>query len=348
MSQAGLRKRGFTLIELLVVIAIIGVLIALLLPAVQSAREAARRAQCTNNLKQIALAMHNYESANGAFPPAKIYSAGTTTTSNDPGGQGLVLNTTAFVMILNYIEQGAMSNAYNFMLPSCPATNSGVNMNPVGGPASYLANTTVTSSVMAAYLCPSDTDPYGPRNPSTPVVTAGAYNGFRSQRSNYVLPCGRYYETYSAAFLPGRPTDGGVFSGSDGSTTIAAIRDGTSNTTLVLETKIEKTNAAYGAYWGQGLWTSTHALVYNSVVGGTSYSANWTSTMPNGPATILQVNPNPKRLGYAWSIGSRHSGGVNTAMADGSVKFIKDSINGSIWFGLNTISGGEVISSDSF
>lgn len=350
MTRVGVRRRGFTLIELLVVIAIIGVLIALLLPAVQSAREAARRAQCTNNLKQMGLAMHNYESANGAFPPAKIYSATTSgiTATNDVGGAGFVLNTTAFTLILNYIEQGAMSNAYNFMLPSCPATNAGVNMTPVGGAASYLANTTVTSSVLAAYLCPSDSDPYGPRNPSTASVTNGPYNGFRSQRSNYILPCGRYYEAYNGRTLNGRPADGGVFAGSDLSTTIAAIRDGTSNTTLVLETKFEKTNRDYGAYWGQGLWTSTHAIVYNSVVGGTSYSSNWASTMPNGAATLAQVNPNPKRLGYAWSIGSRHSGGVNTAFADGSVKFIKDSINGSIWFGINTISGGEIISSDSF
>ena len=105
------KQRGFTLIELLVVIAIIAVLIALLLPAVQAAREAARRAQCTNNLKQMGLAFHNYLSANNALPPAKIYS-GSCSYSN--GGQGLVLNTTAFVLILNYMEQLPLANAYNF------------------------------------------------------------------------------------------------------------------------------------------------------------------------------------------------------------------------------------------
>jgi prepilin-type N-terminal cleavage/methylation domain-containing protein len=111
-------RRGFTLIELLVVIAIIGVLIALLLPAVQSAREAARRAQCTNNMKQIGLAMHNYESANKALPPPKIRS-GTCQyayVSGDPGGT--ILNTTAFSMILGYMEQTAQHNAYNFMQAS--------------------------------------------------------------------------------------------------------------------------------------------------------------------------------------------------------------------------------------
>ena len=346
MSGREVRKGGFTLIELLVVIAIIAVLIALLLPAVQAAREAARRSQCVNNMKQIGLAMHNYESSNGSFPPAKIYSAGTTSNANDPGKQGLVLNTTAFTMILSFLEQGTMAAAYNFQVPSCPATNSGVNTTPVGGQTSYLANTTVTSSVLASYMCPSDTD-IGPANLNP--LNSGAYAGYRSQRSNYVLPCGRYYETYNALSLSSRPADGGVFAGSDNCTTIANIKDGTSNTALAFESRTEKTNKSYGAYWGQGLWTSTHALVYdNNPLNTSSYSVNWSSTLPNGSATVAQFSNNPRRLGYAWSISSQHSGGVNVTFGDGSVKFIKNSINPSTWFALTTIANGEVVSSDAF
>ena len=146
--------RGFTLIELLVVIAIIAVLIALLLPAVQAAREAARRSQCINNLKQIGLAMHNYVSSNGAFPPAKIFSGELTSASN-PGGQ--VLNTTAFTMILNYMEQTALYNAYNFSHASNGSgVGTGPNTNVVGSP---LVNTTVVGTMIAAYWCPSDAQP---------------------------------------------------------------------------------------------------------------------------------------------------------------------------------------------
>ncbi len=340
-------RRGFTLIELLVVIAIIAVLIALLLPAVQAAREAARRAQCTNNLKQMGLAMHNYESTNSSFPPAKLYSAGTTTTSNDPAGQGLVLNTTAFTMILSFMEQQPMYNAYNFSLPSCPSTNSGINVNVVGGPTSYLANTTVTSSNIASFLCPSDVV-LPPMNNGTVSTTVGAYNGANSARCSYLLPCTRYYETYNSRFLSSRPSDTAIFSGSDWSSTIAAIKDGTSNTILVHESRLEKTAVQYGGYWGQGLWTSTHALTYDPNPASASYSVNWSSTMPNNPATIAQVANNPRRLGYAWSISSQHPGGVNCAFADGTVRFVKNSINPSIWFAIQTMGNGETVSADSY
>ncbi len=345
-------RRGFTLIELLVVIAIIAVLIALLLPAVQAAREAARRAQCTNNLKQMGLAMHNYESSTSSFPPAKIFSATSGAMSaNDPGGQGLVLNTTAFVLILPYLEGGTLANAYNYNLPSCPAVNAAPNMTPVGGPTSYMANTTVTTATVAAFECPSDTLIGPPDTATTAATTAGPYNGYRPSRGNYLLPCTYYYEAYNGRNLGGaRPPLGGVFAGSDVGTKLANVTDGLSNTTLILESKQEKTEThnRYGPYWGQGLWTSTHALSYTPVVGAPGYSANWSATIPNGPATVAEFHPNPKRLGYAWSVSSRHPGGINAAFADGSVRFIKNSVNPLTWFNLNTIGGGEVISADSY
>jgi prepilin-type N-terminal cleavage/methylation domain-containing protein/prepilin-type processing-associated H-X9-DG protein len=336
-------RRGFTLIELLVVIAIIAVLIALLLPAVQAAREAARRSQCVNNMKQIGLAMHNYESSNGSFPPAKLYSAGTTTNANDPGGTGLVLNTTCFTMILNGLEQSSQFNAYNFSLPSCNSINSGVNTKPVGGAGTYLANTTVTCSVMAAYLCPSDITPTPYTNaPGTP----SPYPGNNAVRGSYLVCASQYYETYNPKTIATRPVDAAVFSGSDWSTTIASIKDGTSNTCMVGESRLEKTSTSYGAWWGQGLWTSTHALVYTPGTGSISY----TGTLPNAPALLTQVAAasNPRRLGYAWTLSSRHPGGLNMLFADGSVKFIKSSVNPFTWFALQTMAANEVISSDSY
>ena len=139
--RRNLGHRGFTLIELLVVIAIIAVLIALLLPAVQSAREAARRIQCVNNLKQIGLAMHNYHSANGCFPLGVAqYSI--------PGHPATAYNWDAWsghAMMLADIEQTAMYNACNFMLGNNAPNSYG-----------YYANSTVTSMRVSVFLCPSD------------------------------------------------------------------------------------------------------------------------------------------------------------------------------------------------
>src|SRR3954447_4227848 len=142
-SQRRPTLRGFTLIELLVVIAIIAVLISLLLPAVQSAREAARRAQCINNLKQMGLAMHNYHQATGSFPLAN------TLAYSDVGQQTDWGTWSAHAMMLPYMEQGPLYNACNF---SWDAWYQGSTNSWTGHPA----NTTVWRAIVGTFLCPSD------------------------------------------------------------------------------------------------------------------------------------------------------------------------------------------------
>ena len=145
------RARGFTLIELLVVIAIISMLIALLLPAVQSAREAARRIQCVNNLKQLGLGMHNYHESSNSFPSGDIRNVGYSLMPGHPCGNGIFTNcqnTPWFCLMLPYIEQGNLANSFNYQLGAEGPWN------PL--PMGFFANSTVGSTKIATFQCPSD------------------------------------------------------------------------------------------------------------------------------------------------------------------------------------------------
>ena len=340
-GRGGLAPRGFTLIELLVVIAIIAVLIALLLPAVQAAREAARRSQCVNNMKQIGLAMNSYEGTNSALPPAKIYSISEYGGANDPGGKGLVLNTTAFALILGYIEQSAMLNAYNFSLPSCPAVfTGGTNVNLVGGATSYLANTTVTTSVLNTFLCPSDTV-------QPPYTGTGLYGTSNAVRCSYLLTAARYSDLYNPNYwTSGRPLDEGIFSGNDFSNPLSAVKDGTSNTAMSGESPMLKVSTSYGGFWGQGSYGSTHAI---ALPPSPTSDPTYPGLMPNAPALVpSQVSSNPNRLLYQWVMGSKHPGGLNLLFADGSVHFIKNSISATTWYAIQTMRNNEVIDASSY
>ena len=361
-------RRGFTLIELLVVISIIAVLIALLLPAVQSAREAARRAQCTNNLKQLGLAVHNYHSSVNVIPALSMF----------PGGQYTltgVFSASWGIAILPYIEQSTLFSAYNFSAPAVVNTSTG------------FENTTVTYTQIATFLCPSENETI------RPALTA---------TTNYV---GNYggpgqINAYSGTIVPvGDPNviNGyGSSIGRVGPVTFESIRDGSSNTALFSErlhgtTSFPTAHPGPGANAKRGTFgvltstTSGHGSGVAGVnslvttckglpVGNTSlntdhigndlYATNpWFVTMvsynhvgaPNS-YTCLNTSAENSYVVMAQYAGpfsstpatSNHSGGVNVTMADGSVRFVKDSVALNIWQGVGTRQGKEIIASDAF
>jgi prepilin-type N-terminal cleavage/methylation domain-containing protein/prepilin-type processing-associated H-X9-DG protein len=371
--------RGFTLIELLVVISIIAVLIALLLPAVQSAREAARRAQCTNNLKQLGLALHNYISSTGALPP------GIDTTVTYPGTAPPydLAQWTAWspqALLLPYVEQGPLYNAANFYWNCCFASSQG-----------DATNSTIYLTRIAGFLCPSDglagqqninnyLGSIGPSTVSYPVDgnTTGV---FRVYNSNYL----------------------------SASVTLASITDGTSNTVAFGEALVgdyTKTNN----YRGNGMSGATDVPTVSGngtpIIAGNNAESDpksvllalqncnafWASpslaTCPGYHAcdyagmkqyggktwalgergqTLFNTIVPPNSKLYPWracrlsnclpcafdgmsfaNTNSNHPGGCNFAMTDGSVRFIKDSINMLTYESLGTRAGGEVISADSY
>jgi prepilin-type N-terminal cleavage/methylation domain-containing protein/prepilin-type processing-associated H-X9-DG protein len=350
-SQAK-RRSGFTLIELLVVIAIIAVLIALLLPAVQAAREAARRIQCVNNLKQLGLGAANYESANGSFPPA--YFANVTNFSIPI----LTPDAYIFVRLLPFIEQSAMYSAYNNSLPTVD-----------------VANLTIAVSAINTLQCPSDPIVTTPLNLASTTGTSFGISETWAQALGYysALPPGTWnqqltsYAPCSGAYPIGTPLIGiypvSLFDGNV-VTRIAQITDGLSNTIAFSEST-------------QG-WEPQSFRAANAET-----DDPWDT--PFGAGMTCEFAPNPKRyMSLSNSLtaadsesaaSSLHPGGVNCTFADGSVRFIKDSIsswqpnppsygpilgigiNGNtgasniplgVWQQLGTMAGGEIISSDSY
>lgn len=361
------RRTGFTLIELLVVIAIIGVLIALLLPAVQAAREAARRAQCTNNQKQLALAIMNYESANNVFPAQCMF---------PPPDLAIGWGPSWIVPILQFTEQAPLYNAYNFSFAPIWAGDTG-----------GLANTTVTYSRMSLLHCPSESDPDGrPRDPYDFTNYMGNYGGpgVYAPISGTIVPL-RNSLGYISSSLPGKY----------GPVSVASITDGTSNTSVISEKLHGRTTGntprnsidairtvfrpAGGVSFTSGAGGFAAAQQFVQLcksIPGTSYAIGsfgsgqvWAAGFPcyiitngyNHFGTPNQVScDNPSDIctscpssTYVRPMGSappssHHSGGVVAAFSDGSVHFIKDSIAMNTWWALGTRGNGEVISSNSY
>ncbi|OAI38694.1 hypothetical protein AYO40_01685 [Planctomycetaceae bacterium SCGC AG-212-D15] len=328
------RHRAFTLIELLVVIAIIGILIALLLPAVQKVREAANRMRCANNLKQMGIALHNYHAVFESFPPAKINSgsAGTYTASNSfYPNQVFIYNTTGFVLLLPYIEQDALFRQYDVTYPSSNSCWNTTNTLANGG--INAGNTAVVGERIRIYECPADKEPPVADEPGT-----GPYARSNARRSNYLFSCGKtndYSPTYSMTY-----SGSGAF-GTNGGAVLTKIGDGTSNTIAIGESKQDHTYSGYGPYWGSGTHTAVQGYV-GPVWAGTLPPDGFNVNFPWGRIVDGQTGQ-AGLLQYAWGFGSWHLGGANFVFCDGSVRFIPDSISFPVFQALNTVNGGEVV-----
>jgi prepilin-type N-terminal cleavage/methylation domain-containing protein/prepilin-type processing-associated H-X9-DG protein len=313
------RFRGFTLIELLVVIAIIGVLIALLLPAVQAAREAARRIQCTNNLKQIGIALHNYHDTHNAFAPGYLshwkQDGGDAGTAEDDIGHGWGWAS----QILPQLEQPAVFNAINFSLTM-----------------TYSANDTAQLLRFSTYLCPSD----GPKQLIPVRNQDNTATVYTVASANYV----GVYGTGEVGAAPGRG-DGMFFRNSRLS--FQNMTDGSSQTFMVGERSY---NLSYVTWTGRAIggWLFSTA----SFEGGTNTfnpDPEESFTMVIGPIGLEHGPRTPNHpMAHVEDYWSHHPGGVNFLFGDGSVRFIKDQISPKVYQALATRSGGEVVSADSY
>ena len=353
-----LRRGGFTLIELLVVIAIIGILVGLTLPAVQAAREAARRMQCANNLKQIGLALHAYHDAFGSLPTGRIMTYDPRFSGANPPCTSRIVDKSFLVMILPYIEQGPLYNSVN------------QNVTILG-----LENRTVHSAVVSSYACPSDTTSGIPRDGD---VTQMAAYGLASPTERLTMTFTSYAGCFGSYYVEAIPRSGNgcivpprVYAQADGAIGdvapigFASIQDGLSTTLFVAE-------------------RATSALKSLDVVDpviftryGWSFTGNWGDTMVTTmyPPNMFRKVGLGAGQSHALAATSLHPVGVNGLFGDGSVRFIKETIstwpfdpltgaplgarqapdgswvnlpNPGVWQALATRSGGEAVDSGAY
>lgn len=306
--------RGFTLIELLVVIAIIAILIALLLPAVQQAREAARRTECKNKLKQFGLALHNYHDTYRTFPPAQIDS-GSCASGTRPATAS---NLNGLVFLLPYLDLNNMYEQLNFNL-AFDDYASGGSIPLYGGEAS--TNGALIAQEFSIFSCPSDIGPVG-------ASTSTTYNppsGTPDQRTNYDFIV--YYNNYNTCNnWQGAGVNRTMFD-DNSKCRIADITDGTSNTVAMAETRKACCGNGSNANWGGRGWVQ-----------------NGLSLRLTKPNNTFYGGTDRKPLLGSWAYtGSWHPGGIQVMLADGSVRFISDTTDATTRLNLERIADGQVL-----
>ncbi len=344
-------RRGFTLIELLVVIAIIGVLIGLLLPAVQAAREAARRMQCTNNLKQIGLAMANYESALGVFPPAYVGNprlSGTAYGISYPDGNMNTLPGFAWgSLILPYLEQNPIYSSFNMNLPCWSPENS-----------------TGAVTKISAFLCASATGGeegfvlhrYSNGDHQAPD-DAGEFNpAIKFGHSHFVTnaginqPWGRrtqYSSDFDVAQPMPSPAPSSVINGPfyrNSRIKIADVTDGTSNTIFLGERSSKLADATWVGVVPFSCTPPKKGWPSDPNSGGNLVAAHSGPDVQDHPDVVIHAPNHP--FGHTDEMYAEHPGGANVLLGDGSVRFVKQTIHPLTWVALSTRNGSEIISGD--
>ncbi|WP_425618529.1 DUF1559 domain-containing protein [Anatilimnocola sp. NA78] len=325
-------RRAFTLVELLVVIAIIGVLVALLLPAVQAARESARRMSCGNNIKQLALALHNYQDSLGKLPPAGLGLA----SCRGAGSETIGLNTSGWTMTLPYFEQTALYAKYDFNQCASVFKQTGNTATLQGDPVTS-GNAAVVSTRLKVFNCPSDNgNPLlreGADGSSHYIIKAGS--GFSGAKTNYDFAtngpteCTQTWESYG--------NNRRMF-GNQSSSKIEDAKDGSSNTIMLCETTFEVWDGRAPA-WGYRGWVQ----VGIDPVG--KNSPQGINIWPCCPWNSWGSSPIPGKhgkLGEWGSSGSLHPGGAMFALTDGSVRFLSQNITSTTLEALATANGGDL------
>lgn len=323
------RRNAFTLVELLVVIAIIGILVALLLPAVQAARESSRRTSCFNNLKQVGIGLQHYHDALKQFPSAYLVSPITNVPMGPPDpstgdagpGWGFL------ALLLPYSEQQPLYQALNFNLPCWSPTNAG----PV-------------QTIVPQYTCPSATDMgryvYN-------VVDASGNTLATFARANYVAVAGRFspWQQYfapdsdlSTVNVGGFTVDGMLYRNSR--TRLADVRDGTSHTLIVSEKTPYHSDSTWVGVVPGGV---TNPTVQFAIVGPDPSSSQVNvHTGPTPGETPPVIKPPSQPFANTDEVWSNHPNGANCLFVDGSVSFVSDNVDNLSWSFWGTRAGGDV------